>query len=510
MEIIKFLLANKWMLLLKLTWVTIMNRTSFWSISLLNALLSGCTLAPHYKGAPEVEVPCEWHSVNTQDCSYAGSPGCFLWWEALNDPLLNSLIECAATQNLDLSIATMRILEARAERKGKEAALYPHIDGSISPGYFHCNRRALLDDLTCFSHHKQKCSKNVNIGFFEAGFDANWEIDLFGARIYEKNALDARIASLQENFYHIEISLYAEIGRNYIELRGLQQRLQVVEQEIEIQKETIHLIQELANIGLVDGMDILQAEAQLNIILAQKPLIEREIDKIIHRLSILIGRPPSELFNELIKPGCLPFIPDDKPLGIPSELLRRRPDIRKAERDLAAATETVGVAVAALFPRLSLKGFVGEITSHLHSIANPSSGVLFASPQLLVPIFNSKMIMQDVKYNKLKVQEAFYEYQKTVLLALEESENAISAFNHELERNQDLMRAQQLSWEAYNEALQLYERGFKSYLEVLTVVRSILSSEDTYIQSQVSLLSEYISIYKALGGGWDEQCNCER
>ena len=332
------------------------------------------------------------------------------------------------------------------------------------------------------------------------------EIDLFGMKKHEINALKAKIDSSEAEFCHIRITLSAEVARNYIELRGLQQRLKVMARDIDAQKETLQLTTNLIDFGFADAVDQMQAEEQLSLLSAQKPQIELSIHKTIHRLSLLLGYTPGHLFDELCEPCMLPSLPCETPIGIPSELLRRRPDIRKAERELAAATELVGSAVAALFPRLSLQGFIGDI-----STLCSGSFTWFADSQVLFPIFNSKLLEQDVAINKIKAGQALYEYKKTVLAALEEAENAIASFHYERERNRSLKQAQETSKEAYELALQLYRSGFKDYLEVLITHRSLLSAEDAYLQSQMELLFHYISLYKAIGGGWNviEPCDTD-
>ena len=479
-----------------------MRSAYFWLILLLNLMLVGCTMGPKYVQPPEMNIPEEWHSDVSEGMD-SGDPENFAWWESLNDPILNSLIKRVAEQNLDLFIAGTRILEVRADQKGKVAELYPHIDASTTCGHAYYSKDALINGIlgAAFPAHHHRSGKR-NVDFFEIGFDASWEIDLFGATKHEISAGKARIESAEESLCDLWVTLSAEVARNYIELRSLQLRLNLTEKNIETQQDTLHLTQELLTIGSANAIDVLQANEQLNILAAQKPLLKLSIDKAIHRLSILLAHPPGELFTELCESKELPCLPCEKPIGLPSELLRRRPDIRKAERDLAAATESVGSAVASLFPRLSLYGFIGDISTHLKSLTSGASGAWFAAPQLLFPIFNSRLLTQDVDFNKIKNRQALFEYQKTVLAALEEVENAIASFHYEEERNQHLEKVRMTGQEAYQLTLQLYQRGLKDYLEVLIINRSLLASENAFIQSQTDLLLHYISLYKALGGGW--------
>jgi multidrug efflux system outer membrane protein len=473
------------------------------SLLLLSWILVGCHMGPDYE-PPQIAVPCQWSHEPTEDMDFS-SPDSFIWWEALQDPLLNSLIERASRQNLDLQIAMTRVLEARKQKEGKKASLYPHVDGSASIGGLHFNQKGGVEDLLSSTCDRKK-NNQVNTGFFEIGFDADWEIDLFGRIRHELSALKAKEEASLETVQDSWVTLSAEIGKNYMELRGFQIRLELINQNIESQQDHLWLVQNLFKIGMVDRIELLGAEEGLNRLIAERPLIELSISHSIYRLSVLLGYPPQDLFSELCIVKALPCLPNKKPIGVPSELLRRRPDIRRAERELAAATEGIGAAIASLFPHLSLRGFVGDITTHLHSLLHPTSAVLFGGPQLLLPIFNSKYLIQDVDYQKIRTRQALYEYQKTVLLALEETEKAIASFQYELKRNASLAAAQEAHREAYRLTLNLYQRGLKNYIEVLVQHRSLLVIEEVFIQSQVSLLMHYISIYKALGGGWEIAC----
>jgi NodT family efflux transporter outer membrane factor (OMF) lipoprotein len=431
-------------------------------------------------------------------------PECFIWWECLGDPTLNSLMEYTAKQNLDLSIAASRILEARTEQKGATADKLPHLDGSLTYGHAQFNQKTLNHILGRSCCDKKRHSKTRQIDLFEVGFDAEWEIDLFGMGRHAAKALQAKADAVEADFYQIWVTLSAEVAKNYIELRGLQSKLHIMDTHIQAQQDTLHLMQILTQTGFNNFIDQQQAQTQLHSLMAQRPQIEMAIQKAMHRLAILSGYQPGDLSEELSQATPLPYLPCEEPLGIPSELLRRRPDILKAEKELAAATEQVGVAIAALFPRLSLQGFIGDISAFC------SGGLTwFAGSQFLMPIFNSKLLQQDVKINKLKAQQALFNYQKTVLEALEEAENGIATLHYELKRKQDLALAEQSAREAYQLTWQLYEQGFKDYFEVLNAQKLILEAENTMQQSQIDLLTSYIALYKALGGGWDIFCALE-
>lgn len=469
----------------------------------LGVALIGCNVGPTYH-CPDVSVPCEWHSPIPDEMEPASSPDNFVWWEGLNDPVLNSLIERASVYNLDLQLAASRILQSRAERKAKNGDIYPHIDASANYDHVYYSKDALVNGLlgtACpIKDHVRR-----NVDFFEIGFDAEWEIDLFGVVRHEMKALEALEDASKENFCDVWITLSAEVAKNYIELRSLQKRLEIIDKSIGSQQESVQLITALVDRGILSEFDLRAVEGQLNAFTAQRPLIHLGINKTIHHLSILLGYSPGDLSQELLESSRLPELPSCKPIGVPSELLRRRPDIRKAERELAAATERIGVAIASLFPRFSLRGFIGDISTHAGSLFSPASGTWMAGPQLLVPIFNSKLLLQEVNYNKLLTQQSIYRYQKTVLLALEETENAISSYHFELERNRHLTEAYQANRKALDLMKDLSARGLKNEIDYLEMEKALFNAEGALLQSQVELLIHYVSLYKALAGGW---CDC--
>lgn len=466
-------------------------------------LLAGCTVGPKYS-APEIELPCEWQSEISEDMSIDPLET-FNWWESFHDLQLNSLIERAATQNLDLHIAATRICQARLEKKAKKADLYPHIDASANYDHVYYSKDALVNGLLGLAGpvHSNRVKRNVD--FFELGFDAEWEIDLFGMRAHEQSALKAKEESLRENLCWIWVTLSAEVAKNYIELRGLQSRLEILEKNIAAQDRIIALTELLYKKGQIDAVAVNQAQGELSLMLGEKPLMELATVKAIYRLSILLGYAPGDLMTELSCPKKVPLLSCDKPIGIPSELLRRRPDIRRAERELAASTERIGSAIAALFPRFSLRGFVGDISTHLGSIFNPASTTWAAGPQLLLPIFNSKLLVEDVNYNKIATQQALYEYQKTVLEALEETEQAIASYRFEQERYQHLSDSYRIDQKTVELTEQLYGRGVKNGFDILAAQKIALKAEDLCLQSQINLLINYISLYKSLGGGFSNE-----
>ena len=469
-----------------------------WKLFLSSLLLSGCQVGPQYI-PPVLPVPDEWHHSIPQDQTSI-ELDCFNWWESLQDPLLTCLIKRATEQNLDLSIAGIRILTVRLEKTGKMAALYPRLDGTLTAGHLYFKNDHLLREAfgKC-----SKCSHQHQFNFFEAGFDASWEIDLFGYHQHQVKTAEAKIEATNEVLRDTWTTLTAEVARHYIQLRTSQQRLQLLEQQIEIQNIVLSLQQELLVLGVASSLEVLQLEKNLDNLKIQQSPLELSIHTAMHHLAVLLGSNPNQLIEELQTPQDLPTLPCTHPIGLPSDLLRRRPDIRRAERELAAATESIGTAIAALFPRLSLYGFIGDVGAQLKSCTNGNGLTWFAAPQLLFPIFNSRLLQQDVCYNKLQAQQALFEYQKTVLNALEEVENALATFDSELKQQHFLDRSLKNAQDAYVLIQDLYERGLKDTSQVLAQKQEWISAQDAELQNQSRLLLQYISLYKALGGGWD-------
>ena len=457
-------------------------------LTLLIIVLSGCSVGPKYT-PPCDDLPCTWSATPSEKIQQSSCEDSE-WWHNFNDPVLNQLIDLASSQNLDLQIAAIRILQARTELTGKKAELYPRLDGSAACGY------------ACLPKHIVKHCLKRTTNFYEVGFDAEWEIDLFGMKAHEIKAAQAQIEATQENLCGMWLTLSAEIAKNYITLRHDQLRLNLLQESAQLQIEWIARIQQLSARGFNSEIDFNNAQGELHALQAQIPPVQLTIDQTINRLSILLGYNPGDLVEFLTPYKALPELPCSQSIGLPSDLLRRRPDILKAERELAAATEKVGSAIAALFPRFSLRGFIGDIATHSGHLFNPSSATALAGPQLLVPIFNSRLLMQSVEYNKLETQVALLNYQKTVLEALEEAENSIAAYASEEKRNNELAEALQNYRNSAQFTEQLYGRGLNDFASVVLAQKSLLSAQAEFAQSQATLLLNSIALYKAIGGGW--------
>lgn len=462
------------------------------NLTLLLLLWSaGCAVGPERR-IPVVPLPETWTSV-----SESGRPTQSVdltrWWTNLNDPALNVLVERAAQTNLDLRVAQGRIREARALRGVVAADAWPTINvGGL--------------------YARQRRSENIGIAssvpmdtdLFQAEFDAVWELDVFGRVRRSVEAAEATVASAEENRRDVLISLIAEVARNYVELRGVQQQLRVARSTIAAQTQSVELTRARFDAGLTSALDVAQAEAQLATTQSQVPTLETVARQAIHRLGVLLGQAPEALINELTPERPIPVLPAEVMVGLPSELLRHRPDVRRAEQELAAATARIGVATADLFPRFSLTGsFIGLQSIDITDLPLASSRFWSAGPSLLWPIFDAGRIRANIEVQNAREEQSLALYEKTVFTALQEVEDAITAYVQEKMRERALATAVSANQRAVELASDRYVKGIGDFLQVLDAQRSLYTAEDQLVQSQRSTVANLIALYKAVGGGWN-------
>ncbi len=450
-------------------------------------LLFGCAVGPRYE-RPEIAVPKAFSEGKPE------GPAPFArWWTGFRDPLLDRLVQRAVKGNLDLKIAAARIREARAARGIAISAALPQV--AASGGYSRSKQLVARTEGVVLGAPSSPRS------VFEAGFDASWEIDVFGGVRRDAEAALAQVEASEEAREDLLVTLVADVARDYIELRGIDRQIEILDQTVEAQKESLALAQARFDSGLGSELDVSRAEGLLEATAAQRPALEVLRHQSAFRIGVLLGVHPEVLLSELGAPGGLPPAPPEIPQVLPSELLSRRPDLRRRERQLAAATARIGVAKADLFPRFNILGSFGRRSNDLGSLDASSqfwSGGLFFQ----WPIFAGGRIRANIRVQEARQEQALLEYEEGVLLALEEVENALSAHGREL-RRQDLLRA---SVAANRRALELaterYTSGLESFLGVLDAERSVYAAEDQLVQSQRNVAIALIAVYKALGGGW--------
>ena len=426
------------------------------------------------------------------------------WWETFHDPDLSALIEQAVRGNLDLELAQERVLETSAQRRITRAELLPSIDNTdsfqrIRGGFENGNVHA--GNTPGGGIFVQPFESNL----FQLGFDASWEIDLFGGARHRLQAATAEVQSSEESKRDVLLSVLAEVSRAYMELRGTQSQLEIAQKNLALQRDSLHLTEVRAQAGLATQFDVERQRQQVASTEALLPGFEAGIAASIHQLSVLLGQPPATLQQRLVKAAPLPANPPVVPVGLPADLLTRRPDLRRARMDLIAAAARVGAAKADLFPKITLTGVVGRQSTDLSSFTLGAGNFFSVGPGITVPIFEAGRIRANIAARKQQLAEAQTQYGSTLLQALRETEDALSNYGREQERREKLIAAVDASSQAERMAQELYTRGLADFLSVLDAERQELANEDALAQSQTAIRTDLVALYKSLGGGWSNQ-----
>lgn len=409
------------------------------------------------------------------------------WWTALQDPVLDGLIQRAMLGNLDLRRAEAVVREARARRGIANAERFPTVTAS---------------GLVGFTRGSNRMGTAANAGLFSTGFDAGWEYDVFGRVRRSIEVSDANLAASQELLRDIMVSLLAEVAINYVEVRQYQAQLVIAENNLRLQEDSLRLARERYNAGLTTRLDVDQAEYSLAGTRARIPTLQTNLEQAKNRLAVLLGANPGELSGELQQTREIPVGPPEIAVGVPADTLRRRPDIRRAERVLAARTAAVGVATAARYPQFFLAGSIGY---EMITKGNPLSlGNLIGSiaASAFYTVFDAGRIRQGIEVQNALQEQALADYETSILLALEEVENGLIAYADEQVRRRSLVEASEAAARAVEMVRANYVAGLVDFLPVLESQRSLLSFEDQLAQSNAAVTSDLIRLYKALGGGW--------
>ncbi len=456
-------------------------------------LIVGCAVGPNYR-PPKVSVPESW-GESQKNAAFNHADPIVQWWKTFNDPVLDSLITRAVESNLDLRVAEARIREARFQSGVVSSELWPSVETSAS--YSRSRRSQGISIIP----PKARLKRNL----YQAGFDASWEIDLFGGKRRAIEAARADIDAAVENRRDVLVTLLAEVARNYIEVRGLQRRLEIVRNNVRVQQETIDITRARFEAGLSSELDAVQAEALLATTQSQIPTLESSTKQTIHRIGILLGQKPDALQAELTKGVPIPSAPAMVPVGLPSGLLRRRPDVRRAEWELAAATARIGVATADFFPKFSLTGDFGLQMEDLNVFSLTNSRYWSFGPTIRWPIFQAGRIRANVKVQNARQEQLLVSYEKAVLTSLEDVENALVAYTAEQVRCRNLTEAVNANRRAVELANELFSKGLVNFLNVLDAERSLCKSEEELVQNERTVSLNLVILYKALGGGWENE-----
>lgn len=470
---------------------------------LLVAGLAGCMVGPDYH-RPAVPTPDAFGEIapipspradgtppETSRPLAGGIPEA--WWEAFGDPLLASLITRTVASNLDLAQAEARVRQSRAQRKIVAADLFPQIGASGS-----YTRERTSSNAPTFA-----AGRTLNL--FETGFDANWEIDVFGGIRRSVESAEATIQATIADRDAILVSLMGEVGLEYVTYRSLQERIRLATENMKSQEATLELTQRLFDAGLAAELDVQRAAAQVSTTASTIPVLVQQREQAMHALGILVGQPPMTLQAELEPVGPIPVPPTAVGVGMPSDLLLRRPDVARSERQLAAATANIGVATRDLFPRFFLVGAAGLQSIAASDFFTWQSRAASIGPTITWPVFEGGRIRANIQLQDAAQEEAFAAYQQTVLRAFQDVEDSLVAFSGAQAQRAQLEDAVRANKRATDLARRLYAQGLTDFLDVLVAEQALFTSEDTLAQSRRDVALGLVSLYKALGGGWETE-----
>ena len=456
---------------------------------LIICVISGCNVGPKFV-KPQPKMPADFASRGKMEQQAAEVDAA--WWRKLNDSTLNELVALGVAQNKDLSAGRSRLLEARALWRESRFNLAPTV--TLGTAY-----DSIRNGATSFSGLRTR-----DYELYRTGFDADWELDFFGRIRNSVKAAKATSSAVDANLHDLLISLQSEIATNYMELRGSQAQLTVARENAGNQLDALHIAQASLKGGRGTQLDVARANALWNATLAQIPTYEENIARSIHRIAVLCGQNPSELRPRLQISKKQPAVPTHIGIVKPEELLRRRPDIRVAENTLAAETARVGVAVADLFPRVTFGGRIDFEAATLSYLTDrPNADGFTLGPRITWAAFNLGRVRQQIAAAGRRADAALARYEQTVLLALEETENALTVYDRERLRLHHLEASAASAREAATLARKRYQDGIADFLTVLDAERVALGAQNDIVVSRTRVATAWVSIYKAMGGGWN-------
>jgi len=472
-------------------------------------LLSACEVGPHYR-PPQAEAPPAYGElpVNTAQVPLSrpvpNEADLSQWWTQIRDPELQILIARALQSNLALQTAASRIREAREQEIVAGAAEWPKLNANGAALNLHSNSNPLGALAGGGAGGQSTANHSTNIKLYNLGFDATWELDIFGGTRRAEEAAQANTEAAAWEMRDGEVSLTAEVANDYLSLRAARARMAILRKEIQRQQNALALVHARARAGFVTQLDVNQQKALVNTTAAELPGLQADARAYEHAIAVLLAQQPETLTAELDSAAPLPPIPATLPVGLPSDLLRRRPDIREAERKLAAATANIGVAVADLYPKFNLIGAASFTGPHIGDLLSASHFGTVGFGQITWPLFQGGQIHANIRAKEEEMQQAYLAYRQAVLAALQNTEDALARYANEQQRYLSLQAAVQSAQSSAVLAENQYRAGLVTYLNVLTAETTLLGAQDDLTQSRQQLAQNLVSLYKALGGGWSE------
>jgi multidrug efflux system outer membrane protein len=473
---------------------------------LLSFLTHGCLVGPNYI-PPNPCIPDEWHSL-LHDCEGVqwNEEAPLAWWETFDDPLLNQYIALACCYNNMIWGAYANVLQARAIRQVTASQLYPQIDADFSASRTYFSKNGPLFSFTDIDATPTGLPFQIQVpqiqNLYNALINASWELDFFGRIRRSIEAADASIGAAIEERNSILISVFSEVARNYIEIRSYQKRGQLIEQNLSLLERNALIARKRLEYGYSNRLDLARIEAEISLAQSDLPIVYANILRGIYALSVLTGSLPETLVPELAPIAPLPKPPCIVSIGLRSDLLRRRPDIREAERQLAAATANIGVAVASFYPSFTLSGNYGFQSLNLRNLFEAGSRTWSIGGNVNIPIYQGGQLVGNLRLSEAEAIATAYNYQQTVLEAVQDAESALISYTYTLQSSDLLKKSVEKNRSVVTVTNERYTKGLIDLINLLDSERQLNRAEQSLLQSETDALIHLVNLYQALGGGW--------
>lgn len=480
------------------------------ALAALGGTLAGCVVGPDFV-KPKPNVPAQWSATaaanGAEGAAHVTSERAqtVAWWSSFNDATLTSLVQQSAGQNLDVEQAVLRIEEAQAQAAVVAGGLWPDVSANASWSRQRLSTNTPNGAIFGLNFPGLPPTLVNPYNQYQLGLGASWTLDLFGTQRRSLEAANARTQSAVEGAHAALLSMVSDVAATYIDLRGAQLRRTILERSLTTQRDLLQLTRDRRNAGLTSDLDVENAKAEVGTTQAEVPLADRQITVDINQLSELMARPPEALRAELGRAQSVPPAPPVVPIGLPSDLARRRPDIRQAEANLHAATAEVGVAISNYFPQLTLTAAGGFQSEGLSQLVDTASRFASFGPAIQLPIFEGGRLHAEVRLQKVEAKEAAVAYAQTVLTALHQVEDALAAYGADQARRASLETAATASRNARLLARQRYQSGVASFIDVLDAERTEEQNELALADATTAVSADLVQLYRALGGGWESR-----
>ena len=468
------------------------------------AALAACAVGPGYR-TPQADEPAAFAAqANPITPAMGGAPSptpeLAIWWRALNDEELNSLVDRALKSNLDLQIALDRLQAARAYEAVVLGHALPEVDGSAAAG------RGTGSDLTKGRADQALRSADTGAGLQHintiAGFDAVWEIDIFGKFRREFQAVRAETGAARAARYEVLTSVIGNVVRAYVDLRGFQVRAGILHHATDVLRESLRIVTIRYERGITNELDVALATRELATLEGQIAPVEAEVKAAQYALAVLVGEYPESMVEELAKPDLIPSMPPPAAPGVPLDLLKRRPDIQQAERELAAATALIGVATANVFPTVMVSASIGSQSQGWGTAPNLGKHIWSFGPGAIWPLLDFGALDAQVELADFAAQASLANYRRTILTAVQQVDSSLDAYDAQQYRMDKLTQAMMAGQRAVDLASARYNRGLTDFLNVVDAERQFYELQEQYAEAQVSQGEQFVQLYKSLGGGW--------